>query len=590
MSTAAPESGLDVTVITGMSGAGRSEAADVLEDLGFFVIDNLPPALIGKVAELARGGGRPHRYGLVVDVRSGVFIDDLGAALADLRASGARTRVLFLDASDETLVRRFETTRRRHPLAVTDRVHEGIQKERALLGELKGRADVVLDTSQLNVHELRDRLVELFSEELSSQSLQVSIVSFGYKHGLPLDVDLVFDCRFLPNPHWIDELRPLDGRDASVRDYVLGQPETQAFLEELRRLFELTLPAYEREGKSYLSIAVGCTGGRHRSVAIAEELGELLVRSGPTPRSATGTSTVSDGLTPGGPHVVALGGGHGLAMTLRGVRRYAGEITAVASVADDGGSTGRLRRDFGVPAPGDLRKCLVALAGEGTVWPEAFEHRFRAGDLEGHALGNLVIVGLAESLGDFCEALDEAGRLLNAVGRVLPATTEPVVLKADIEGEAVEGQVAVQNSAGRIRRVGLIPNDAPASADALDAVRNADQIVLAPGSLYTSLVPVLCVLQLREELAQASAPVVQVCNLGPQIPETNGLDANDHLRAVLEHGGRVDRFLYQRDGLLAANEDAIRRWGVEPVAASVARPDGLAHDPLRLAEALRALL
>jgi UPF0042 nucleotide-binding protein len=275
-------SGLDVTVITGMSGAGRSEAADVLEDLGFFVIDNLPPALIGKVAELARGGGRPHRYGLVVDVRSGVFIDDLGAALADLRASGAHTRVLFLDASDDALVRRFEATRRRHPLAMTDRVHEGIQKERALLGELKGSADVVLDTSQLNVHELRDRLVDIFSEDITSE-LQVSIVSFGYKHGLPLDVDLVFDCRFLPNPHWIEELRPLDGRDAPVRDYVLGQADTQAFLEELRRLFELTLPAYEREGKSYLSIALGCTGGRHRSVAIAEQLGKVLAGLGSDP-------------------------------------------------------------------------------------------------------------------------------------------------------------------------------------------------------------------------------------------------------------------------------------------------------------------
>jgi RNase adapter protein RapZ len=283
MTTATPEPGLDVTVITGMSGAGRSEAADVLEDLGFFVIDNLPPALIGKVAELARGGDRPHRYGLVVDVRSGSFIEDLSAALADLRASGARTRVLFLDASDDALVRRFETTRRRHPLAVTDRVHEGIQKERALLGELKGAADVVLDTSQLNVHELRDRLVDIFSEELSSRALQTSIVSFGYKHGLPLDVDLVFDCRFLPNPHWIEELRPLDGRDPAVRAYVLGQTDTQAFLEELRRLFELTLPAFEREGKSYLSIAVGCTGGRHRSVAIAEALGELLVGLGSDP-------------------------------------------------------------------------------------------------------------------------------------------------------------------------------------------------------------------------------------------------------------------------------------------------------------------
>jgi uncharacterized cofD-like protein len=173
---------------------------------------------------------------------------------------------------------------------------------------------------------------------------------------------------------------------------------------------------------------------------------------------------------------------------------------------------------------------------------------------------------------------------------VLPATPEPVVLKADIEGEAVEGQVAVQNSAGRIRRVGLVPNAAPASADALAAVRTADQILLAPGSLYTSLVPVLCVLQLREALREAPAPVVQVCNLRPQVPETNGLDATDHLRAVLEHGGRVDRFLYQRDGLLAADEAEIRAAGVEPIAASVARPDGLAHDPVQLAESLRALL
>jgi uncharacterized cofD-like protein len=292
----------------------------------------------------------------------------------------------------------------------------------------------------------------------------------------------------------------------------------------------------------------------------------------------------------GGPRVVALGGGHGLAMTLRAVRAYAGEITAVASVADDGGSTGRLRRDFDVPAPGDLRKCLVALAGDATVWPEAFEHRFSAGDLEGHALGNLMIVALTETLGDFCRALDEAGRLLDAVGRVLPATTDPVVLKADIEGEAVEGQVAVQNSAGRIRGVSLVPNDAPACADALAAILEADQIVLAPGSLYTSLLPVICVAELRAALGAAPGAIVQVCNLRPQVPETSGLDASDHLRAVLEHGGRVDRFLYQGDGILAADDAAIRALGVDPVPAAVARPDGAAHDPVKLAEALQALL
>ena len=269
-------SGLDVTVITGMSGAGRATAANVLEDLGFFVIDNLPPALIGKVAELARGGSSPQRYGFGVDVRTGSFVEDLDEALAELRSLGARTRVLFLEAADDALVRRFDASRRPHPLADAERLLEGIQKERALLGELKGRADVVIDTSMLNVHELRDRLVAIFASETTTTTLQIDIVSFGFKYGLPLDVDLVFDCRFLPNPHWVDDLRPLDGRNCAVREYVLAQDEAKAFLDQLRQLFELTLPAYEREGKAYLSIAIGCTGGRHRSVTIAEQLGATI--------------------------------------------------------------------------------------------------------------------------------------------------------------------------------------------------------------------------------------------------------------------------------------------------------------------------
>jgi len=271
---------LDVTIITGMSGAGRSAAADVLEDVGFFVIDNLPPALIPKVAELGRGR-ESGRFALVVDTRAGEFLPDLESALTELRESGARTRVLFLNASDEVLVRRFDTTRRRHPISGSDRVSDGIARERELLEELKGQADIVLDTSELNVHELRDRLRELFGGPVGAPSgLQISVVSFGYKHGLPLDVDLVFDCRFLPNPHWIESLRPLPGTDPKVRRYVMKQDETQAFLEELSRMFALVLPAYVREGKSYLSIGVGCTGGRHRSVVIAAEIAKLLERLG----------------------------------------------------------------------------------------------------------------------------------------------------------------------------------------------------------------------------------------------------------------------------------------------------------------------
>ena len=265
-------------VITGVSGAGRSQAADTFEDLGWFVIDNLPPALIGKVAELVQApGSTTERVALVVG--TGHYLDEVTPALDLLRATSSRVRVLFLEASDEVLVRRFENTRRRHPMAESDRVTDGIGRERALLDPVKSQADVVVDTSDLNVHQLRDRLLELFGND-SEGPMQTSVVSFGYKHGLPLDVDLVFDCRFLPNPHWVDALRPLTGLDAPVAEYVASQPETPEFLAKLDDLLSLLLPAYVKEGKSYLSIAVGCTGGTHRSVYIAEELAKLLAQRG----------------------------------------------------------------------------------------------------------------------------------------------------------------------------------------------------------------------------------------------------------------------------------------------------------------------
>lgn len=268
-------------IITGLSGAGRSNAADTFEDLGWFVIDNLPPALIGKVAELVQTpGSTTEKVALVVG--TGAYLDELTPALELLRKIGAQVRVLFLEASTEVLVRRYENTRRRHPLAESERVSEGIERERELLDPVKSEADVVVDTSDLNVHQLRDRLLELFARD-AEQALQTSVVSFGYKHGLPLDVDLVFDCRFLPNPHWVDELRPLTGLDAPVQAYVNSQPETGEFLSRLDDLLGLLLPAFVKEGKSYLSIGVGCTGGTHRSVVVAEELGQLLAKRGFAP-------------------------------------------------------------------------------------------------------------------------------------------------------------------------------------------------------------------------------------------------------------------------------------------------------------------
>jgi len=299
-----------------------------------------------------------------------------------------------------------------------------------------------------------------------------------------------------------------------------------------------------------------------------------------------------------GPAVVALGGGHGLAVVLRAVSSYAGSVTGVVSVADDGGSSGRLRRDLGVLPPGDLRKCLVALAEPGNVWADAFEHRFGAGELGGHALGNLVLVGLSDTLGDFTRALDEAGHVLGAAGRVRPSTTERVVLKAHLARDrstdqdvvSVEGQVAVASVKARIRRVELVPSDVPAHPDAVAAIAVADQVVLAPGSLYTSLLPVLAVRELAEAVQSCPGRVVQVCNLRPEVPETSGLDATDHLRAVLEHGARVDTFLYQQAGELRCDASAVRALGVDPVAVDVVDPPGAAHDPARLATALRDVL
>jgi uncharacterized cofD-like protein len=291
------------------------------------------------------------------------------------------------------------------------------------------------------------------------------------------------------------------------------------------------------------------------------------------------------------PRVSALGGGHGLAVTLRAARQYAGAVTAIVSVADDGGSSGRLRRDLGVAAPGDLRKCLVALASYDGPFTAAFEHRFEHGELAGHALGNLVIVGLAEELGDLDRALTEAGRLLGTVGPVVPATVDPVTIKADIGGEDVVGQVAVESGAraAPVRRVGIVPADAPASPGALAALAAADQIVLAPGSLYTSVLAVLSVPDIRAGVGAASGRVVHVANLRAD-GETAGLDGTGQLSVLLDHGVRVDVLLHDPHAGLPVSETAVRELGVEPVAGDLAAPGGLAHDPEKLAAALAALV
>ncbi len=267
--------GIEVAIVSGLSGAGRSTAAKCLEDLGWFVVDNLPPELISTMVELgAKARGAVTRIAVVVDVRSRAFTEDLASVIRDLDARGYRPRVLYLEASDAALIRRYEANRREHPLQGGGRLTEGVAAERGLLGPLRDEAELIVDTSDLSVHELRARIETAFTG--APRRTTLTIVSFGYKYGLPLDADLVIDMRFLPNPFWIPELRDLNGTDPEVSGYVLSQEGAGEFMERYVELFDLISGGYLREGKKYLTLAVGCTGGKHRSVATAEELGRRL--------------------------------------------------------------------------------------------------------------------------------------------------------------------------------------------------------------------------------------------------------------------------------------------------------------------------
>lgn len=270
------QGGIEVAVVSGLSGAGRSTAAKVLEDLGWFVVDNLPPELIATMVELgARSQGVVTRVAVVMDVRSRAFTDDLAAVIKDLDARGYRPKVLYLEATDAVLIRRFEQVRRSHPLQGDGRLADGIAAERALLAPLRDEADLVLDTTGVSVHQLRAKIENAFGGEASTRT-RITVVSFGYKYGLPMDSDLVIDVRFLPNPFWIPELRDFTGLNPDVRNYVLAQEGAEEFLDRYHELLGLISGGYRREGKRYLTLAVGCTGGKHRSVVMSEALAARL--------------------------------------------------------------------------------------------------------------------------------------------------------------------------------------------------------------------------------------------------------------------------------------------------------------------------
>ncbi len=269
--------GLDIVVVTGLAGSGKSHVIRVLEDNGFFCIDNLPVVLIPKFIELCQGYREGiTRFALGIDLREGRFLESWPDVLAELRAAGHRVQVLFLDADDEVLLRRFSETRRPHPLAQGGSVQEGIARERKALEGMRALADKVLDTSRFNVHELKNEIEQYYGQILSPHRMSLFLISFGYKYGIPHDADIIFDVRFLPNPFFVDQLRSKTGLDQEVEDYVLRRDETTTFLDRLSALLEFALPQYEREGKTSLTLALGCTGGRHRSVVLVEELNRRL--------------------------------------------------------------------------------------------------------------------------------------------------------------------------------------------------------------------------------------------------------------------------------------------------------------------------
>jgi UPF0042 nucleotide-binding protein len=276
-----PVADLQLVIVTGLSGAGKSNAMKVFEDLGFYCVDNLPPALLPKFADLClQSEGRVRRAALGLDIRGGEFFNDFFGALGQLEAMGVDAQIIFLDAADDILVRRYEETRRKHPLAHTGGVLEGIQAERHRLEAVKEKADKIVDTSTLSVRELRNTIVETFVRGGEASTLSVTVVSFGYKYGIPLDADLVFDVRFLPNPHYDEALQALPGSSPQVRAFVLDAPATGEFMRHLTELMNYLLPQFVREGKSHLTLALGCTGGKHRSVVLADELGPFFTRAG----------------------------------------------------------------------------------------------------------------------------------------------------------------------------------------------------------------------------------------------------------------------------------------------------------------------
>ncbi len=601
-------------LVTGMTGAGRGSAAKVLEKLGYYVIDNLPPGLLSQAVATVQESKDIDRLAVVVDARSRQFFGGLVEALEELRDDGVHAKILYLEASDEVLVRRQEAARRPHPLSLEGRLMDGLDRERELLNRIRGRADIVVDTSNLNVHQLGQRVRAAF-EDPDSGGLRASVMSFGFKYGLPIDADMVADLRFLPNPFWVDELRPMSGLDEPVRDYVLRQPRSSEFLEQYegpRRAPDRRLPARGQALPDHRDRLHRRAPPQRRDVRGVRRAAARPRRThaGRPPRpgarmSATRPAHVA-GRAEGDLKVVSLGGGHGLAASLSALRRLTTDLTGVVTVADNGGSSGRIRAELGGLPPGDLRMALAALCGDddwGRTWAAVLQHRFSGnGPLKDHAVGNLLIAAIWDQVGDHVAGLDLVGELLGAQGRVLPMAAVPLDIEADVHLRSapdrltlVRGQVEVSSTDGQVVSVRLDPHDPPACPEAVAAVEAADWVVVGPGSWFTSVMPTLLVPGLRDALTKTKGKRILVLNLLEQEGETEGLTPTDHLEVLAAHAPELgldaviaDTSLVDTRGTL---ESTARSLGARLYVADVAASPGSdQHDPGRLAAAFARVM
>lgn len=579
-----PRQSLQFVIVTGTSGAGKSLALRHLEDLGFFCTDNMIPALLAAYVDLLSTQFR--RIAVGVDLRGGHFFNDLSGCLHLLKERGFDYQLVFLDAQDDVLVRRFSETRRRHPLQNEDLgLLESIQQEKDRLREIREQAQIILDTTRLKTAELKQLLSErLMNQEEAQQGLVITVTSFGYRYGVPMDADLTFDVRFLPNPYYNPQLRPYTGLEKPVSSYVLGQEVTQNFIAKFFDFLTYLIPHYRNEGKSNLTIAIGCTGGRHRSVAISHQLVTQLKAQHyyvlEKHRDLSKDSEryqVDQKRRPQDLSLVFLGGGTGLSTLLRGFKKNFHDLTAVVTVSDDGGSSGRLRKDMGILPPGDLRNCLLALADEEDLMTDLLNYRFQQGELSGHSFGNLFLTAMAEVVGDFHQAIEASSKVLAIRGRVLPVSLGNIMLEAEMQdGVTVQGESSITEYNGKIRRLRLRGESLQPLPEALQTLAEADVLILGPGSLYTSLLPHLLFPEVVAAIQNFKGPRIFICNMMSQAGETMAYSVQDYVETLYDHAGCRDWLDYVLVNTHQPDAETLARYAEEDSLPVAYQPEILA--------------